>query len=234
MAEVRKYLFDLRFDEHEGNTPRAANQTAADEPADEEEDLPLPPAPMFSEDELAHAREQSFDAGRRVGQEEAARSAEQLAVNALEHLAAGLADLARSQAEFNDTVMRSAVQVALTVTRKVLPATARQNASAEIETLVQECVAGLLDEPRVQVRVHPELMEPLRPRLEQVASEVGFEGRLTVTADPRLGPDDCRIEWGGGGAERSQERLWHEIETVVARAIGGPAKDAPAAALMGE
>ncbi|HEY0301889.1 MAG TPA: hypothetical protein VGC36_11170, partial [Rhizomicrobium sp.] len=72
-----------------------------------------------------------------------------------------------------------------------------------------------LGEPRVVLHTSPRIAELLRPRLAEIAHEEGFEGRVVVSGEAALGSADCRIEWRGGGAERSE----HVIEAAIADAI---------------
>lgn len=64
------------------------------------------------------------------------------------------------------------------------------------------------------------MVEALRAGLEETAATGGFEERLLVKADERIGPTDCRIEWGEGGAERNSVTLWESIKAIVARSLG--------------
>ena len=49
------------------------------------------------------------------------------------------------------------------------------------------------------------MTEVLEPRLAEIAHEEGYDGRVMIAADPAMTGADCRIEWRGGGAERSEQ-----------------------------
>jgi flagellar assembly protein FliH len=53
------------------------------------------------------------------------------------------------------------------------------------------------------LRTSPDIAALIEPRLSDIAHEEGYDGRVHVTADPHFSGADCRIEWRGGGAERS-------------------------------
>ncbi len=53
--------------------------------------------------------------------------------------------------------------------------------------------------------------------LAEIAHEEGFEGRIVVAGEAQLGHADCRIEWRGGGAERSAEQIESAIAELIAR-----------------
>lgn len=213
MATVQKFMFTTQFDQ--GSPPP--------EPVTEEIDEPLPPPPpTFSEAELEEARHQAFDAGRQDGLAEAKASADRQAAAALSAIAQRLQAMAQHQAEADGINGRNAVRVAMAAARKVLPEMARRHALEEIEGLFGECVAHFIEEPRVTVRVQSGLVEAVREKLEGLVEEIGFQGTLAVSTDDRLGLGDCRADWGSGGAERSQERLWKAIEGIVERTLEGP------------
>ncbi|WP_142848908.1 FliH/SctL family protein [Telmatospirillum sp. J64-1] len=219
MPAIRKFLFDHDFDApppaKAAEVP-AAEAQAAEEPEEEEY---LPPPPTFSEEELAAAREQSFEAGRQAALQEAAASDERMLAQAIAGLAQALEQIERQQKEANQRIAEDAARIAVAITRKVLPATAERAATDEIEALVAECIPHLLDEERIVLRVPPPLVEEMRQRIEAVTEMSGFEGRMVVAADSRLAGSDCRVEWTDGGADRSLERLWREIDAVIEKSF---------------
>ncbi|HSV29958.1 MAG TPA: FliH/SctL family protein [Candidatus Omnitrophota bacterium] len=218
MTKPRKYMFDLDFD-HPNGAPKAVEPAAA--PAVEElppEPEPEPP-PMFSEEELAIARDSAFEEGRQAGLAEAAEATERMIAQALGTIAGQMDAIFRAQEEANDDNARTAARVGLAVVKKMLPAACAKHAFDEVAQVVEEVIGHILDEPRIIVRVGDGLVEPVRERLEAVAQSHGFEGRVVVQADPRLVAGDCRVEWTDGGAERDQARLMQEIEAAVERAL---------------
>src|SRR3546814_1856908 len=99
--------------------------------------------------------------------------------------------------------------------RKLLPELARRQGVAEIEALAAGCLSNLSEVPKMTVRVAPNLVPEIERRLDAAVASVGFEGRLVVAADAALGPADCGIDWGDGGAERDMDGLWREIDAAV-------------------
>jgi len=224
MSTFRKYMFDLDFDHPHPQQPLAADEVEAEhaEVEPEVEAEPEPPPPMFSEEELAFARDAAFEEGRQAGLAEAQEQSERLTATALNALSDQFQNVFHQQAEANDANVAAAVRVAQAVFRKVLPAACGQYAFEEVTRVVEEVVGHVLDEPRIIVKVAEPLMEAVRERLEAVAQSHGFEGRVVVQADNRLRSGDCRVEWTDGGAERDQARLMEEIEATIERALAPP------------
>ncbi|CAA7611704.1 Flagellar assembly protein H [Candidatus Terasakiella magnetica] len=218
MSTYKKYMFDLDF------SPQHARPHTPETAPEEEEvyEPEAPPPPTFTEEDLQLVRDSAYDEGHRQGLEEATQTTEHAMALAMTNLTAGLAGLAEAQADAADVSQRVAARVAMAVLKRVLPAACESNAFEEVVRTVQECFAHVLDEPRIIVRVAASLVDPVREKLEAEAVHHGFEGRVVVQADPRLGAGDCRVEWTDGGAERDQARLLADIEAAVERSLAPP------------
>lgn len=233
---MRKFLFDVSFDESDEKPSRDATPAAepATEAAVEEAPPPPPPEPTFSEAELIAERTKSYDEGRRAGSEEAwaqfRTQTDQIAVKALKVIGDQLQGLFAQQTASAQQAQRDSLALAVAITGKMLPELASRHGLAEIETVVKDCVAKLVGEPKVAVRVHPSLAESVAQRLEPILEDVGFEGKLQLQPDEKLGMSDVRIDWAGGGLMRDATKLWQEVETAIAASLGiqpGQAGGAP-------
>jgi len=71
--------------------------------------------------------------------------------------------------------------------------------------------------PHLVVRVNEALVEAVESRVQRIARERGYEGRLVVIGEPDIAPGDGRIEWADGGVVREQAR----IEAAVDGALAG-------------
>jgi flagellar assembly protein FliH len=220
MVKLQKFLFDTDFGAGRISVAEAALAEMAEPEAEVVEEAP--PPPTFSEEELALARDQAFQAGQAAGRADAEAATERMVAQALTAIGSQLPGLSAAQAEAADAMLREATGVALAVIRKLQPEFCRHHGLAEIEGIVHECLSHLDREMRITVRVHPSLLEAVRQGCAQAAEAASFEGKLIVTADPTIAAGDCRLEWGDGGAERNQARLWAEIDAVVGRALARP------------
>ncbi|MBI4183103.1 MAG: hypothetical protein HY521_03780 [Proteobacteria bacterium] len=226
--QVRPFIIETRFggEEEEDEEPEPEPEPAPVEPEPE-------PEPTFGAEDLARARAEGVAEGREAGVRELRASLDQASAEALEQLAARLPALAEAQRESNERLQSQAIAVAAVVMRKIFPELTRRHGTAEIEAMIRDCLRDLLHEPRVIVRLGPELADSLRPRIEATAQAGGFVGQLSVVADEVMAPGDCRVEWGASGSERVSARLWEEIDRIVSGALGvslseveGPAEEA--------
>lgn len=198
------YLFDIDFD-------------ALSLPPEPEEVEEAPPPPTFSEDELQAARDTAFEAGRAEGLAQASSGLEQQLIETVAVLQNGFSALAEAQYAANHETMRETVQVAATIMARLLPAYARTHGLAEIEDFVKGTISSLFSEAEIVIHVPEALAEDLSNRLAPVASGTG--GTVKIVPDPALGPSDCRMDWGDGGAERNGDRVIGDLEEIISRFI---------------
>lgn len=223
MAQVRKFMFDLSFDQAPvKKVPKA-------EIVDMEEELEPepPPPPIFSEEEVIQAREESYQRGREDGLNEAEESRTFQETNAVRAISEQLAGLFAAQQRSAEANQRAAIHVAQALLKKLAPTLARKDGLSDIEGLMRECLMRLGKEPRVVVRVAEELAEAVRAKVEGLVTESGFEGRVVVIGAPGMAATDCKVEWADGGAERDFDRLLVEVDGVVERYLVPEGDDVP-------
>lgn len=220
MGYLEKFLFETSFDSDRSR--EAAAKAAAEAAAAAE-----PPAPTFSEEELAAARQAAFAEGKAAALAEAEKSHSKHLADAVAALPVQFEKLAHEFEMQGAERHRSALEASITVIRKLFPQLARQHGLDEIQAVVESCVERLRDEPRLVLRTADQDLDILKDRIEECVARSGFEGKLVFLADERITPGDVRIEWADGGAERDLNRLWKEIDAVIARALS-PMKVDPA------
>lgn len=223
VAQVRKFMFDLSFDKP------TAKQKAKEEdlpPPEEMEPEPEPP-PVFSEEELISAREESFQAGREEGLRESEESRQFMETNAMRAVAEQLAGLFAAEKRSAEANQRASIQVAQALLKKLAPSLAKREGLNDIEAMLRECLMRLGKEPRVVVKVAEDLAEAVRDKVDRLVIESGFEGRVVVVGTPGVKFTDCKVEWADGGAERDFERMIAEVNEVVERYLGPEDNDAP-------
>jgi flagellar assembly protein FliH len=169
---------------------------------------------------LAIAEKAAREQGRLAGIAEARATIEHTTAVALSEIGERLQALGRTTEDIHYESASHALKIAVATVRKVLPGLARRNGLAEIEALVRECLNTFYDEPRVVVRVHDKMLDPLRERVDEIAAGCGFNGKIVLFGDEHLAETDCRVEWADGGAERNLTGLYQEIGQVVEKVTG--------------
>jgi flagellar assembly protein FliH len=175
----------------------------------------------------ADAESQAYRSGFAAGEAQAQQEAAQRIAAALAVIADGLGRLDGALTTIETRLETEAVEVAVAVAAKLAPALIVREPFAEISALATECFHHLVSTPHVAVRVGAGIYDMAKEKIEEIARERAFEGRLAVSSDESLAPGDCRIEWADGGVIRDQSTTAAAIDEMVGRYIS--ARNAPAA-----
>ena len=143
---------------------------------------------------------------------------------ALEAVAQGTRDVASILREalartHNDieSVRKEAAEIAFAVARKLAAAALDALPAADVELAIREAIHQAIGEPRIVLRASKRVVDALSARIDEIAQEEGFEGRVVIGVDPAIAGADCRIEWRGGGAERNEAAIEKDLAALIAR-----------------
>jgi flagellar assembly protein FliH len=144
----------------------------------------------------------------------AARNAEAVerAICALTIAVRAVADQAHAEIE---GVRAEAAIIALAAARKLASHAVAALPQGDVEAALREAMHQAIGEPRLTLRAGPEIIALIEPRLSDIAHEEGYDGRIHLTADPHFHGADCRIEWRGGGGERSFEAIEAALAQII-------------------
>ncbi|WP_022727355.1 FliH/SctL family protein [Fodinicurvata sediminis] len=224
MTAVRKFLFENSFD-----APAQPEEPAVEDVSEQEE---IPPAPQHSEEELAEARREAYQAGLEAGREQAlveqARDEENRLTDTLAQLSRQLGTLDPQIEQSLQRARTDAVRAGILVVQKLFPRLVERQGDQEVRGLLEDSLMHLMEEPRVVIRVHDSQLDALRGQMEQIKDKSGYEGKTVLLADQEVRPGDIRIEWADGGVERDSERAWQEIGQLIEHTLV-PQADAAAA-----
>jgi len=198
MSTSSKYTFDVEF-RPEGDLVSNAARARQKKPYTTEEIDAL----------SARARDQGMKSGQ-------VRAAEQQ-TQEIAKLVDVMRDVVTRSSRAADDVRKEASLIALAAARKLASAAVDALPAADVEDVLRHALHQALGEPRIVLHTSPKVAEILRPRLAEIAAEEGFDGRVVVTGEAAMGHADCRIEWRGGGAERSESTIEAAIADLIAR-----------------
>ena len=216
MSASEKFMFDLTFD-NEVEVPLKSQKPDEIAAVEEEPEIIVP---TFSEEEVEIARQQGFEAGKKEGlaatTEVLIRQINETLLKADEKLLAAF----QTQDSVNQELSRAAHSLAMGICKKMMPAMAKQHSFDEVEKVIEEVFAKVIEEPRITLSVHSDIADAVEVRVSELAKGKGYEGRFFVRADEALEASDCRIDWANGGSERNTQELWANITTILDRNIG--------------
>jgi flagellar assembly protein FliH len=215
MVAPAKFLFDTDF-----AAPDKARERAA---------TPAEIARRIAATE-ARAYREGFDAG----QQEAGAESQRRAALALEEIGIALRGIATRFAGVEARMETEAVDVAVAVARKLCSALMAAQPAAEVTALVSECFSHLVSTPHLVVRINEQLYDAAHERIERMATQSGFEGRLVILAEPEIEFGDCRIEWADGGVVRERAVIEAKINELVGRYMASRDSAAEYAAMRTE
>lgn len=109
------------------------------------------------------------------------------------------------------------MDVAVAVARKLCAALVAAEPLGEITGLVRDCFAHLVSTPHLVLHINDSLYEAAHDKIEKLAKQSGFEGRLVILAEPEIETGDCRIEWADGGVVLERAAIDAKINELVGR-----------------
>lgn len=197
-AEPQKFKFDVEF-RPEGdlisNAARARQRK------------------VLTQEELDHMLSRAREQGMKMGQVRAAEAIA-AAVDQLCEIVQESVDTAQSQIE---ELRRESAALALICARKLASYAVTALPEVEVEAALSEAIHQAITEPRIVLRAAPAVIAAVKDKLEDLARDSGYEGRIVASTEPGMPAGDCRIEWRGGGAERSMNHLEEAIGEVISR-----------------
>ena len=198
MAAPAKYLFDMDFGAPDKTRER-------------------PATPVEIAQKVAAAEARAYRDGFDAGQREAKAESDRRTALALEEIGLGIKGIATRFSGIETRMETEAVDVAVAVARKLCSALIAGEPLGEITGLVSDCFSQLVSTPHLVVRINEQLYEAARARIERLAKQSGFEGRLVILAEPEIDTGDCRIEWADGGVVLERAAIEAKINELVGR-----------------
>ena len=198
MAAPAKFLFDMDFSAPDKTRERPATASEIAQ-------------------KVAAAEARAYRDGYEAGQREAKAESDRRTALALEEIKLGIQGIAARFSGIETRMETEAVDVAVAVARKLCSELILSEPLAEISGLVRDCFAHLVSTPHLVVRINDSLYEAARDRIERLAKQSGFEGRLVILAEPEIETGDCRIEWADGGVVLERVAIEAKINELVGR-----------------
>ena len=200
MAAPAKFLFDMDF-----SAP------------DKTRERPATPAEIAQR--IASAEARAYRDGYDAAQREAKAENDRRAALALEEIGLAIQGIAARFSGIETRMETEAVDVAVAVARKLCSELIAREPLGEVMALVADCFSHLVATPHLVVRINETLYEDARERIERLASQSGFQGRLVLLAEPGIATGDCRIEWADGGVVLERAAIEAKINELVGRYI---------------
>ncbi|MDX1922983.1 MAG: FliH/SctL family protein [Alphaproteobacteria bacterium] len=168
--------------------------------------------PVFSEEEVALAKEQSYGQGYVAGKEAAMREMQNQQNELLAHIQLLFERMANEVWKLAAQNKQAAAEIGLAIARKIVPDFVRRSGVQEMVAAVEASVIDMINEPRMVLRICEAQFDDMNKEMSALTARVGYAGKMIILADNTLEANDCRLEWADGGMERSVNLTWSEIE----------------------
>jgi flagellar assembly protein FliH len=199
MAAPAKFLFDMDF-----SAPDKRERAAT---------------PSEIAQKIAAAEARAYRNGYDAALHETKVESDRRAALALEEIGITIKGIAARFSGIETRMETEAVDVAVAVARKLCTELIAHEPLGEITSLVSDCFSQLVSTPHLVVRINDSLYEAAQQRIEKLAKQSGFEGRLVILAEPEIETGDCRIEWADGGVVLERAAIDAKINELVGRYI---------------
>ena len=200
MAAPAKFLFDMDFSAPDKMRERAAT-------------------PSEVAQKVAAAEARAYRDGYDAALREAKVESDRRSALALEEIGIAIKSIAARYSGIETRMETEAVDVAVAVARKLCGELIAREPLGEVTALVRDCFSQLVSTPHLVVRINESLYEAAHERIEKLARQSGFEGRLVILAEPEIETGDCRIEWADGGVVLERAAIDAKINELVGRYI---------------
>jgi flagellar assembly protein FliH len=175
---------------------------------------------------VAEAEARAYRAGIDAAQHEAKVESDRRAALALEEIGLAIKGIASRFAGIEARMETEAVDVAVAVARKLCTELVAREPLGEIMALVSDCFSHLVSTPHLVVRISDSLYDDAREKIERMAQQAGFEGRLVILAEPGIATGDCSIEWADGGVVLERAAIEAKINELVGRYLASATQPA--------
>jgi flagellar assembly protein FliH len=173
--------------------------------------------PVFTEEEIAIAKEQSYGQGYVAGKEAAMRDLQNQQNEILANIGILFERMADQIWKMAGQKKQAAADIAIAIARKIVPDFVRKHGLQEILSAIETTVVEMIHEPRMVLRISDAQFDDISREMNALTSRIGYAGKMIILADSTLAANDCRLEWADGGMERSINMTWSDIEKQVHR-----------------
>jgi len=189
---------------------------------DDDFDIPPRPSepeviePLFTAAELFAARNEAGRESRAATLAEIDATGRAAACLALTEIASQMVAARADAVSIAEQSSEAIARLLLDCFAATLPALSARHGPDEIAAVLRQILPILHSEPKIVVRVNPDLVAALTEEFLSHDGDLAARVRLLPAGTVALG--DARINWENGSATRDTAALWTQIENILAPA----------------
>ncbi|PZP57124.1 MAG: hypothetical protein DI586_01480 [Micavibrio aeruginosavorus] len=187
------------------------------------------PPPLFTLDELGHAKEDAYARGLAAGLEQARQAREQFLAEQTHVIQQELKFLIGAEEYRAAVYEREVLSLTETIFGSLFPSFTEREGMTEIKAVISQVLLNQPEQPSIVI----ELPEEYAADIEAYFSNSSIDpSRVTFKASQTLGRGSCRMSWKDGGALREHQIMADEIMNLLKP--GFTAQDLPETSERGE
>jgi flagellar assembly protein FliH len=187
--------------------------------------------PTYTQADLDAAKQSAFKEGFAQGAQAANQEQTAQIAAIVVQIDGNIGKILREAEQHHASQQTELQDIAQAIARKLLPDFIARHGFSEIDALLAQVLKEMGREPRLVVRVHDQVLDPLQLALQDITERAAYAGKIVLLADSNLNLNDCKIEWADGGVERDINIIWQEIDRALGRGnpFSGTVSAAPSA-----
>ncbi|MGB4057013.1 MAG: FliH/SctL family protein [Alphaproteobacteria bacterium] len=177
-----------------------------------------PAAPVFTEEELAAARQKSMAEGKTAGLKEAEASQLKQTSLVLEKIQKQLTEISAAEAMREKVFEAETVRLTLSIFEQIFPLYNAHAGFAELKENLSEILKKQEGQSHLSITVTPDVAPRIEEHLNSLKN-AGIELRFSVKGDPALLEGACRMAWSEGGALLDRQKLADDVRAAVQQVL---------------
>lgn len=189
----------------------------------EEEPEAPPPPPTFSEEELKAAERDAYQRGFLDGSKEGHAQAqsehtdiERILMEGLENFVSSITPIFMQYRNHCQQIKQDMPILALAIAKKVAGDALSGNFQAVADCAAIQCAELIVSEPQLTVTINTKLSDVMNDKIKKLGKRENMASQITIVPDDTIPISDYRIEWKNGSIERSVEKIWQQMDKVIA------------------
>lgn len=155
------------------------------------------------------------------GADDALAAAERASAAALKDLSMAAAALLQTLDLESKAMRLEATQLAITVARKIADAALEAFGDERALTAIEHAMDNLRHGPRLIVRLAPQSVETLKPRIEAMAAEHHYAGAVSVRGEQGMRTGAVSIDWSDGLVKIDPDDVAARVDELITAALAG-------------
>lgn len=179
-----------------------------------------PPPPMFTQQQLADARQAGFKEGFQQGSQEQKQAREAHLTHVFDEIKRQLDIVITAETVRGARFEKDALDLSMAIVRHIYPQLTALCAEDQLIEDLKRIIEHNRDQDSIAMSVHPEMVELVQKRFQNIDN-------IDIKSDPSLGVSDANLGWPNGGVVIKRDQMLEAIDTIIDGLLGGREALAP-------